>query len=66
MEGERGHFSERKMGDGGIDQDKFISLRYIDGSICQPANKSTMNGKEIHDKGDYVVENKGERWQRIA
>jgi hypothetical protein len=60
---ERGHLSKKKMGDGGIDQDKFVSLRYLDGSICQPANKSTMKHKEIHDKGDYVERNKGDRWQ---
>jgi hypothetical protein len=30
------------------------------------ANKSKTKGKGIYDKGNYVEENKGERWQRIT
>lgn len=61
---ERGHLSGNKKGDGGIDQDKFVSLRYLDGSICQPTHKSTKRCKERRDKEGYVEGNKGETWQR--
>jgi len=37
-----------------IDQDKFVSVTYFDGSICQPANKNPIKPKRIRDKGDLV------------
>lgn len=40
-------FIEEKEVVGGIDQDKFVSPRYLDGSICHPANKNTMKGKDM-------------------
>jgi hypothetical protein len=50
--GARWRLSKKKMVDVRIDRDKFVSVRYFDGSICQPANKNTTKLKGIHDKGD--------------
>lgn len=46
--------TKTKIVDARIDQDKFVSLTYFDGSICQPPNKNTIKLKRISDKEDLV------------
>jgi len=52
--GRKWRLSKTKMVDVRIDQDKFVSVAYFDGSICQPPNKNTIKLKRIRDKGDLV------------